>query len=327
MLPNLNHQDKVETDASVTEKTTFKIFLKALRVRQWTKNLIVFSAPLFAFNLGYDTLLRCSSALWCFCLLSSSFYLINDILDINSDRSHPVKRLRPIASGSIKLYTAKITAFGLATLSLLFGFGLSFNLGCLLVAYALLQILYNLKLKRVVILDVIVIAAGFVLRAYGGATATSVTLSPWFLLCTAMLAMFLGIEKRKAELRIAELRGSTRAVLRRYSLGLLNRMESTVSNGAVISYAIWSSGPGVNGASTSWMLITLPHVLYGVFRYQLLSDPQEIARNKNAGNHQGGKTESPEEILLTDKPMLLTVLGWILTVLTVLILKRWQLIS
>jgi decaprenyl-phosphate phosphoribosyltransferase len=327
MLPNLNHQDKVENNSGVTEKPTFKVFLKALRVRQWSKNLIVFSAPLFSFNLAYDALLRCIIAFFCFCVLSNSFYLINDILDVDSDRLHPVKCLRPIASGSIKLYTAKITAFGLAAVSLLFGFGLSFELGCVLISYAVLQVLYNLKLKRVVILDVIVIAAGFVLRAYAGATATSIVLSPWFLLCTAMLAMFLGIEKRKAELRIAELRGTTRAVLRRYSLGLLNRMESTVSNGAVISYAIWSSGPGVNGASTSWMLITLPHVLYGVFRYQLLSDPQEIARNTNAGNHQGGKTESPEEVLLTDRPMLLTVSGWILTVLIVLILKRFHVIS
>jgi decaprenyl-phosphate phosphoribosyltransferase len=327
MHPELNHPEETQDSPTAIRKTVFKAFFKALRIRQWSKNLIVFSAPLFGFNLGHEALLKCVMTLFCFCFLSSSFYLINDILDIDSDRRHPVKCFRPIASGLIKLRTAKIVAFGLAALSLSVGFTLSASLGCVLIAYAFLQILYNLKFKQVVILDVIVIALGFVLRACGGAVVTSITLSPWFLLCTAMLAMFLGIEKRKAELRISELGGSTRAVLQRYSVGLLNRMEGTVSNGAVISYAIWSSGPGVNGASTPWMLITLPHVLYGVFRYQLLSDPQEIMRNGDTGNHQGGKTESPEEVLLTDKPMLLTVLGWILTVLIVLTLKHWQFIS
>lgn len=198
------------------------------------------------------------------------------------------------------------------------------GLGIAITCYALLQIAYNLRLKRTVILDVIAIALGFVLRAYGGAAATSVMLSPWFLLCTAMLALFLGIEKRKAELRLVELQGSVirRPVLLRYSQSLLSRMENTVTAGTITTYALWSSGPQVNGASTAWMLITLPWVLYGMFRYQLLSDPYEIARRADLGQERGGKTERPEEILLTDRPMLLTVIGWLMTILMVLFLDH-----
>jgi 4-hydroxybenzoate polyprenyltransferase len=174
----------------------------------------------------------------------------------------------------------------------------------------------------------VAIATGFVLRAYGGAAATGVVLSSWFLLCTAMLALFLGVEKRKAELRLMAIQGSkTRAVLRRYSLPLLTRMENVVTTGAMLTYAIWSSGPVVSGASTPWMLLTLPFVLYGIFRYQLLSDPEEIARRCNTGSESGGTSERPEEVLLTDLPILFTVLGWVITVFGILFLKNQGLIK
>jgi 4-hydroxybenzoate polyprenyltransferase len=201
------------------------------------------------------------------------------------------------------------------------------GLGLAILLYALLQIAYNLRLKKTVILDVIAIAMGFVLRACGGAAATGIVLSPWFLLCTAMLALFLGIEKRKAELRLSEIKGSkSRIVLYRYSLPLLNRMESIVTNGAILTYALWSSGPIVHGASTSWMMLTLPFVLYGIFRYQLLSDPEEIAR-KSVDNEKGGQTERPEEVLLSDRPLLLTVVGWVVTTFCILYLKSQGIIT
>jgi decaprenyl-phosphate phosphoribosyltransferase len=310
-----------------TGKPGLKTYLKALRVRQWTKNLVVFSAPFFAFSLSFNILLNCIAAVFCFCFLSSAFYIVNDILDIKADQLHPIKSQRPIASGLIKIPLAIGIAIFLAGLSLTLGFSLSPNVGYALIGYASLQIFYNLKLKHTVILDVIAIAAGFVLRAYGGAAATNILLSPWFLICTAMLAIFLGVEKRKAELRIAELKGTTRAVLRRYSVALLNRMESTVSTGAILSYAIWSSGPGVNGASTPWMLVTVPYVMYGIFRYQLLSDPQEIMRNNDIAEHQACRTERPEEVLLTDRPILLTVLTWVLTIFVILVSKHYKLIA
>jgi len=262
-----------------------------------------------------------------FCSLSSSFYLLNDVADVESDRQHPVKCNRPIASGMVKVPTAVAMAIVLMAGALTIGWMQSFDLGRVLSAYAVLQIAYNLKLKRTPILDIVAIATGFVLRASAGAAATSISLSPWFLLCTAMLALFLGIEKRKAELRLLKIKGGkTRSVLKRYSLSLLTRMESTVTTGAVMSYALWSSGPLVNGATTPWMLITLPFVLYGIFRYQLLSDPEELER-RTEDSEPGGQTERPEEVLLRDRPILLTVLGWVLTILVILWLQKQGIIQ
>jgi 4-hydroxybenzoate polyprenyltransferase len=302
-------------------------YIKALRPRQWTKNLIVFAAPLFAFSINLESLLGCLLAFVLFCLTSSSFYLLNDIADVESDRLHPVKSKRPIAAGLVSVPVAMVMAVCLLGTGLIVGWLRAPYLGATITAYALLQIAYNLRLKRTVILDIIAIAMGFVLRAYAGAAATNIVLSPWFLLCTAMLALFLGVEKRKAELRLLSIRGGkTRSVLKRYSLPLLSRMENTVTTGAVMTYAIWSSGPQVRGASTPWMLLTLPFVVYGIFRYQLLSDPQEIARRSDI-DEEGGQTERPEEILLKDLPILLTVLAWIVTSFGILFLKREGLIE
>lgn len=323
-------------EASLLKKTLLGIsnsskklpYLTALRPRQWTKNLVVFAAPLFAFSINGQSLFGSLLAFTLFCCASSSFYLLNDILDVQSDRQHPIKCQRPIAAGLVSIPVAFSMAFGLLGSSISIGWLRSPSLGLVIISYALLQIAYNLRLKRTVILDIIAIATGFVLRAYSGAAATSIDLSIWFFLCTAMLALFLGVEKRKAELRLTQIRGGkTRAVLKRYSLSLLTRMENVVTTGALMTYAIWSSGPKFNGASTPWMLITFPFVLYGIFRYQLLSDPQEIARRGNTKLEQGGASERPEEVLLTDLPILITVLTWVLTCFVILLLKHQGLIN
>ena len=303
-------------------------YLKALRPRQWTKNLIVFAAPLFAFSINLQSLLGSLLAFALFCGASSSFYLINDLVDVEADRQHPVKSQRPIASGLVSIPVA----IGMAVLLLGSALTLSWlrtpQLGASITAYALLQVAYNLRLKRMVILDIGAIATGFVLRAFGGAAATGVVLSSWFLLCTGMLALFLGIEKRKAELRLTQLKGSTpRSVLKRYSLPMLSRMENVVTSSTIVTYALWSSGPYMRGASTSWMLLTIPFLLYGIFRYQLLSDPQEISLNSDTNIEQGGSSERPEEVLLKDVPILLTVIGWVLTCFTILWLKHQSLID
>jgi 4-hydroxybenzoate polyprenyltransferase len=309
--------------AGITDISTKLPYLKALRPRQWTKNLVVFAAPLFDFSINLPTLLGTLLSFILFCCASSSFYLLNDIADVESDRKHPVKCKRPIAAGLVSIPVAFGMALILLIGALIIGWMRSPALGATISGYAVLQVAYNLRLKRMVILDIGAIATGFVLRAYAGAAATGITLSPWFLLCTAMLALFLGVEKRKAELRLVSLNGGkTRAVLKRYSLPLLNRMENVVTTGAVVSYALWSSGPIVHGASTAWMLLTLPFVLYGVFRYQLLSDPEEIARRNDIGLEVGGKSERPEEVLLTDLAILITVLGWILTCFAILLLQH-----
>lgn len=300
---------------------------KALRPRQWTKNLIVFAAPLFAFDLTIQTLLDGLLAFILFCFTSSGFYLLNDVVDVETDRRHPVKCKRPIAAGLVAIPTAIAMSTILLITALMLGWCRSPVLGLVILTYALLQIAYNIRLKHTVILDVVAISIGFILRAYGGAAATNIALSPWFLLCTSMLALFLGIEKRKAELRLSEIKGKkSRAVLHRYSFPLLNRMESVVTNGTILTYALWSSGPIVRGASTSWMMLTLPFVLYGIFRYQLLSDPQEITY-RNSGVDEGGRTERPEEVLLSDIPLLLTLLAWLATTFSILLVKSCGVIN
>jgi decaprenyl-phosphate phosphoribosyltransferase len=298
-------------------------YISALRPQQWTKNLIVFAAPLFGFNISLQSLWGSAIAFILFCSISSSFYLINDIVDLEADRQHPVKCKRPIAAGLVKIPVALGMAIILLSSALIVGWFQSSKLGATITAYTVLQILYNWRLKRIVILDIGAIATGFILRAYAGAAITNIFLSSWFLLCTAMLALFLAIEKRKAELRLVQIKGvKPRAVLKQYSLPLLQRMENIVATGTVISYALWSSGQRVSGASTSWMLLTLPFVLYGVFRYQLLSDPQEITIHPEKDLEKGGRTERPEEILLKDWAILFTVTGWIITCFLILWLKH-----
>lgn len=302
-------------------------YFLALRPHQWTKNLIVFAAPLFAFSINAQSVFGSIIAFISFCSVSSCFYLFNDIADVESDRQHPVKCNRPIASGAVKIPVAIGMALGLLAESLLLSWWRSPFLCGIIVCYCILQIAYNLKLKHKPIVDIIAIATGFVLRACAGGAATSIELSVWFLLCTAMLALFLAVEKRKAELRLLMIKGGkTRKVLRRYSLPLLSRMENVVTTGAVMSYALWSAGPTVNGASTPWMMITLPFVLYGIFRYQLLSEPKRQIGDGVMNIKSQEKTERPDEVLLKDKPILLTVTFWAITVFSILWLKSKEII-
>lgn len=324
-----------------TKQTSFQGRLIALssllasaRPRQWTKNLIVFAAPLFAFQVNKQTLWGSLLAFGLFCCLSSSFYIFNDIHDVESDRRHPTKCKRPIASDLVTINTARNTALILLAIPFIVSSLINPSLGGILFGYAVLQIAYNLGLKSIVLLDILAIATGFVLRAYGGAVATKIILSPWFVLCTAMLALFLAIEKRKAELRLVSNGGNqTRLVLKHYSLSLLSRMEGIVTSGTIITYALWSAGPQLQGASTPWMLLTLPFVLYGMFRYQLLSDfPKQESGEIffsiiNRQQKSKKNSERPEEILLTDLPILLTICSWVITILVILLLKSQGLIE
>lgn len=295
-------------------------YFAALRPHQWTKNLLVFAAPLFDFSISIQTFADSMLAFVLFCFASSSFYLINDIVDVEADRRHPAKSRRPIAAGLVSIPAAKTMAATLLGLALVIGWLKSPALGGTLLFYALLQTAYNIELKRAPIADIIAIAMGFILRAYAGAAATGIIPSSWFLLTTAMLALFLAIEKRKAELRLIEIYGisNTRAVMSRYSISLLTRLESTATSGAVISYALWSAGPTLGGATTPWMMLTLPFVLYGIFRYQLLSDPDEITRRTTAASDTGGSTERPEEILFSDLPILVNTMFWVLSSVAIL---------
>ena len=285
---------------------------QACRPRQWTKNLLVFAAPLFAFTVDPDIWFAASGSLVAFCLISSAIYLLNDSLDVKADRQHPRKRHRPIAAGEVSVPLALTTSTLLAVISLTLAAAVSARLAGVILAYGLIQVGYCLRLKREPLLDLFCIAAGFLLRAMAGGVAAGLALSPWFLLTVGLLALFLAVEKRKAELQIALGRGvMTRQVLDRYSLPLLLRLEGLVSTSAFMSYSLWAAGPALNGASTSWMLLTVPFVLVGIFRYQLISDPEEAERRRSLDPDR--TSEKPEEILLGDRGIKLTLLGWLIT--------------
>ena len=290
-----------------------RYLIRACRPRQWTKNLLVFAAPLFSFQLNnWSIWLDAFVAMVCFCLISSSIYLLNDVLDLKSDREHSFKKFRPIASGMIPVQQALLASLLIAVVSLTMAAVISVKLSGLILTYALIQVGYCLRFKHEPLLDLFCISSGFLLRAMAG----GIYLSPWFLLTVSLLALFLAVEKRKAELKLFQESGvRARLVLARYSFPLLFRLESLLSTSAFMSYALWAAGPSLNGASTSWMLLTLPFVLVGIFRYQLLSDPDESERRSLM--YPNRSSENPEEILLGDRGIRFTLLGWLLLTLMV----------
>ncbi len=263
-----------------------------MRPHHWVKNVVVLAAPLFALALDLGSLLRVGWAFVAFSMTASAFYLINDVRDIEEDRKHPVKQHRPIAAGLVPIPLALSAAAVLLTAGLVGSYVLAPWLALTIGAYAFIQAGYNLGLKEQPIIDIMVIAGGFVLRALGGAAAAGVPASGWFILCIGLLAFFLGIEKRKAELREVGEEEKTRSVLQEYSLPWLRRMEGVVTASALMAYALWT----LEGADTPWMLATVPFVAYAIFRYQYLTE--------------NGKGQQPEKILATDYKIILCVFVW-----------------
>jgi len=293
----------------------FKFYLKAARPKQWSKNLFVFAAPLFANNFNLQILINSLFAFTLFSTISSAIYFLNDAIDIEKDKLHPKKKFRPIAYG----YISQKEAIQTSIILLIFGNALAFifnkYFGIIIIIYCLIQISYCIYLKDKPILDIYCISSGFLLRALAGGVSTGVNLSPWFMLTVFLIALFLAIEKRKAELRFFLSSGSLgKNVLKSYSLSLLIRIENIVSTSSFITYSLWASGPLLNGAKTSWMLITIPFVLYGIFRYQLLSDPDKSNIEKTL---QSFTAEAPEELLLNDKVLQINIAIWLLTTLII----------
>ncbi len=276
--------------------------LKVLRPRQWTKNLIAFAPLLFAGRLEDRDALS-ATALCCLslCLVSGSIYVVNDIKDRESDAKHPTKKNRPIASGKVSVPVATTIAVIALLGGLILGFMIRPVVCGILVSYVFLQVLYNFVLKRHAILDIMSIATGFVLRALAGGAAAHVMLSGWFLICTSLGALFLAIEKRRQELIVLGVGAdSIRKSLDKYSLELINRMESLIVPSLVTSYCIYC----FFSPSGQWMLITAPFVVYGIMRYQLLSATQK-------------STETPEEVLIKDKSIQVCILLWVVVSISV----------
>lgn len=276
-----------------------------VRVRQWTKNLAVFAALVFSGKLfDGDKLGAVLLAFVALNLVSGGLYALNDAIDAQRDRVHPVKRDRPVARGAISAQAAVL----LGTIMLAGGIALSAVLDtwflAIVAGYLILQLLYAAGLKNVAIVDLIVIALGFVLRAVAGAVVIHVPVSPWLILCAGLLALFLATAKRRHELVLLDVNhGDHRPVLREYSPELLDSFMTTLSAATITSYALYTFFEARTPGYT--MMLTIPLVIYGVLRYQWL-----VLKNDRGGR--------PEEILLTDRPILATVGFWTLAVIVLL---------
>jgi 4-hydroxybenzoate polyprenyltransferase len=295
-----------------------RYLLRSMRPRQWTKNGIVFLALIFSVGQEYHLsdpsswmpkAFESLVAFACFALVSSAEYLVNDIRDIDADRAHPKKRYRPIPAGLLPVSTAWTAAGVLAVVGISGAFALNWHMGLVVLGYATLMLAYSYRLKHIVIVDLMVIAAGFVLRAMAGALAISVPISPWLYVVAALGALFLGINKRRAELELLEAgAGSHRKILEEYTLPLLDQMGSIVTGALLIAYGLYTFT--AEGLPTNHsMMLTIPFVLYGIFRYLYLVNVKK----------EGG---SPEEVLLKDLPILLTAIGWVTTAGVILIFAR-----
>jgi 4-hydroxybenzoate polyprenyltransferase len=289
-----------------------------MRPRQWTKNGIVFMAFLFSVNQYWtpdeprtwdNLVLRALLTAIVFCLVSGADYLINDVRDRESDSLHPRKRFRPIASGQLPASAAIGWALVVDVVGVALAFAIDWRTGAVVCGYIGLMLAYSFVFKYEVILDVMVIAAGFVLRAMAGAYAIDVPISPWLYVVTALGALFLAITKRRAEVVLLEADASNhRSTLAMYTPPLLDQMTAMVTASTVIAYALYTF-TAENLPANHTMMLTIPFVAYGIFRYLYLC----LAHN------EGG---SPEEVLLKDVPLLLTIVGWVATSMIILAAYR-----
>jgi len=286
--------------------------LASLRPRQWVKNLFVFAGVIFSQQLLTPRVWPALAAFAIFCGLSGAIYLFNDVADVDKDRLHESKRRRPIASGALPIGAA--IGFGVLLLAgcLAAAFRLSPAFGLVALFYGVLLTAYSLWLKHLVILDVLTVSVGFVLRAVAGAVAVDVEISGWLLICTILIALFLALGKRRHEYR--SLTGDAaahRPILAEYSEGFLDQMISVVTASTVTTYALYTMSPEtVAKFHTRLLPLTLPFVLYGIFRYLYL-----LYRRDLGGN--------PSDLLVTDRGLLLDALLWLVATLAIIYGPRW----
>jgi 4-hydroxybenzoate polyprenyltransferase len=292
--------------------------LIAARPRQWLKNGLVFLALFFSVGEAWHVqdpgswlplLHRAVLASLAFCAVSSGGYLINDVLDVDRDRIHPVKCHRPIASRALSPRYAAAAAGVLLAVGLGLGSLLGWLFVVVVVAYSGVSLAYSAGLKHVVIVDLFILASGFVLRAVAGGVAIGVRISPWLYLCTLLGALFLVMTKRRYELSMLDAdAGRHRPTLSNYTVAFLDQMIMIISSSTVVSYAVYAV-TAANVPTNGAMLATVPILLYGIFRYLYLS-------------HRGSTGGSPEEVLLKDRPTQITVILWITSSLVILALWR-----
>lgn len=288
----------------------FKHLLKAMRLRQWTKNGFIFFALIFDKQLFQSgPFLKTLEGFFLFCLISSSVYLFNDIADIEADRQHPEKKKRPLASGQLPVNVAAISAAALAVVSLSFGYLLVPAFAGILALYFIINLLYSRWLKHVPILDVLIVSSGFVLRVAAGVTLITVErFSPWLYMITILFSLYIGLGKRRAEMNLlAQGAGAHRKVLDGYTVPLLDQYITIVSGMTIVAYSLYTfSAPNLPESHS--MMLTIPFVVYGIFRYLQLIQ---------TGNAAG----SPDEVALKDRPLQATVVLWGLAVIAIFYLS------
>ncbi|MCX8131532.1 MAG: decaprenyl-phosphate phosphoribosyltransferase [Clostridia bacterium] len=269
--------------------------IKLLRPKQWVKNTFVFCALIFSKNLfNRELFIESIYAFLLFCCISSCVYILNDIADIEKDRKHPKKKHRPLPAGLITRKQAVFFLIILFTSCVICSYVLSIPFTVIILLYFILNVLYSFKLKQIVIIDVMVIAIGFVLRAVSGAIMIDVIISPWLIICTLLISLFLGLNKRRSEfLMLDEKSIECRKTLGEYSVEMINEMLSVVSSSTIISYALYT----FTASESVYMMGTIPFVLYGIFRYQYLISKK-------------GWGDTPEVVLLKDIPLIVNILLW-----------------
>jgi 4-hydroxybenzoate polyprenyltransferase len=284
--------------------------LKTLRPKQWIKNGVIFVALIFDVKLfQLEPFIKTLLGFILLCFVSGTVYLVNDLVDIEKDRQHPTKKNRPIPSGQVPANAAIITAILLPALCLPLSFWLDFYFGIILTGYLLLQIAYSLILKNVVIVDVLTLAAGFVLRVAGGVVLVEAErFSPWLYVFAVLISLFLGLGKRREELALLKDQASnTRTILNEYNLPFLDEMMAVVTAGTVMTYAFYTFF-APNLPANHLMMLTIPFVIYGIFRYLYVI-------------HVQGNGGAPDEVLLTDRPMQISIALFLLTAIGILYLS------
>lgn len=279
-----------------------------MRPKQWVKNVFLFTGLIFSRNLfQVDLLARVSAGFVLFSLAASSVYIFNDIQDIDKDRQHPQKRKRPLAAGVLSIQAAYVVSSTLAVFALVAGYFLDKMFFAILVAYVVMNIAYTLKIKEMVILDVMFIAFGFVIRVLAGTELAGVRPSDWLIICTITISLFLGFSKRRHELSLMGNNSiNHRKVLTHYSIPFLDQMIAVATACTVMSYALYTvAGETVTRFGTRNLVFTIPFVLYGIYRYFYL-----IHHKEKGGN--------PTSAVLTDLPLFLDGIFWLIAVILII---------
>ena len=295
--------------------STFRAIIKTIRPKQWTKNIIVYAALIFDGKfLEPDLFIKTTALFVLFCLVSSSVYLLNDLVDIEKDRAHPLKRNRPLASGALQPIYAIIAMVALLGVSLPLAWLLDSTAALILAGYFLMNVAYSFWLKNMVILDVLTIAAGFVLRVAAGAAVVHVErFSPWLYVCITLIALLIALGKRRAELvALEDGAGEHRAILDEYNVSFLDHLISLATGATIVTYSLYTFS-AQNLPGNHLMMLTIPIVIYFLFRYLYLIHVK----------HLGG---APDELIFKDKPLFFSAVFWGLAAVVILYFSNYHLL-